>query len=136
MTSPPSSPTIVLYDGWCSLCCASADKLRKLDNSRNRLKMVDLRQESKLLEKHNLDPSEVRRVMHTITPDGQVHLAMDALRHAMTAVGRGWMINWTKLPIIRWITDPLYLCLAHNRLRWFGKSKCSDDACSIDQSSD
>ena len=125
-----SSPTIVLYDGWCSLCSASAIKLRKLDKNRNQLQMVDLRKESELLEVHNLDASEVRRVMHTITPDGQVHLAMDALRLAMSAVGRGWTINWTKLPIIRPITDHLYITFAKNRLRWLGKSTCVDGACS------
>lgn len=130
MPNATDEPIIVLYDAMCSVCSATANKLRKLDNSRNRLSMVDLRQETTLLEKHNLSPADVRRVMHAITPDGQIHIAMDAVRLSMQAVGRGWMINWTKLPIIRPITDRLYITFANNRLRWFGKHNCNNTTCS------
>lgn len=142
MSSTPTDPQpiVVLYDAMCSVCTNTAAKLRKLDNNRNRLLMVDLRQETTLLEKHNLSPADVRRVMHAITPDGQVLTAMNALRTIMSAVGRGWMINWTKLPIIRPITDRLYIAFANNRLRWFSKpiSKptCPDGACSTNPDSD
>ncbi len=130
MPNATDKPIIILYDGMCSVCSASASKLRKLDNNRNQLSMVDLRQETDLIKKHNLNPADVRRVMHAITPDGQVLLAMDSLRLTMQAVGRGWMINWTKLPIIRPTTDRLYITFANNRLRWFAKHKCDNNTCS------
>ena len=130
MPNASNEPIIVLYDAMCSVCSASAIKLRKLDNNRNRLSMIDLHQQTTLLEKHNLNPADVRRVMHAITPDGQVLLAMDALRITMQAVGRGWIINWTKLPIIRPITDRLYITFANNRLRWFRKHNCDNTTCS------
>lgn len=133
MSESPS--TIVLYDGMCSACSASAAKLRKLDGGRGRLELVDLRQETDLLEAHGLSASEIRRVMHTITPDGRVHLAMDALRVTMSAIGRGWMLGWTTLPGIRWATDRLYLWFAKNRLRWFAGSSCEDGVCAVDSES-
>jgi len=118
-------PTIVLYDGWCSLCSNSAAKLRTLDNNREILKLVNFRDHPELIETHNLDPAQVRRVMHAITPEGTVLTAMDALRHAMTRVGRGWMIAWTNLPILRTICNKLYLILANNRHRWFSRHHCT-----------
>ena len=116
----PHQPTItVLYDGWCSVCSAGAQRLIKLDNNRGHLRMLDLRTHNELIDKHNLSPSEVRRVMHAITQDGQVLTAMDAVRATMRAVNRGWLVAWTKLPLISWLCDRFYLWFANNRLRFF-----------------
>lgn len=115
----PDTPTIVLYDGWCSVCSSVADRLRQLDDNRGRLALVDLRQDDTLLKQHNLESKEIRRVMHAITPDGSVLIAMDAVRAAMRAVGRGWLIAWTKLPLISWVCDRFYIWFAHNRMRFF-----------------
>jgi len=126
----PPPPTIILYDGWCSLCTKSAAKLRKLDNNRGLLELIDLREHPSLIEQHNLDPAQIRRVMQAITPDATVLTAMDALRHAMGRLGRGWMLNWTRLPILRPLTDRLYLTLANNRHRWFSRHhSCTSDEC-------
>ena len=96
-----------------------ADRLRQLDDNRDRLTLVDLRQDDTLLKQHNLEPKEIRRVMHAITPDGRVLIAMDAVRAAMRAVGRGWLIAWTRLPLISWACDRFYIWFAHNRMRFF-----------------
>lgn len=113
------TPTIVLYDGWCSVCTNVAKRLRTLDDGRGRLELVDLREDERLLTLHQLDPKEIRRVMHAITPDGRVLVGMDAVRETMRAVGRGWLLAWTGLPLISWVCDRLYLWFANNRLRFF-----------------
>ena len=127
----PERKTIVLYDGWCSVCSASATKLRRMDKH-DRLELISLRDDAAHIETHGLDPKEVRRVMHAITPEGEVLVAMDALRATMSAVGRGWMLSWTRIPIISWICDRFYLWFANNRLRFFKRKHACDDACSID----
>jgi predicted DCC family thiol-disulfide oxidoreductase YuxK len=126
------APTKVLYDGWCVMCARAAERLRRLDRGRSRLEMIDLRQEDALVREHQLDAKEVRRVMHAITPDGEVLVAMDALRATMRAVNRGWMIAWTRIPLISWACDRFYLWFANNRLRFFKVKDPCDDACSID----
>lgn len=126
-----NTKTIVLYDGWCSVCSASATKLQRMDKH-DRLNMIDLREDPSIIETHALDPKEVRRVMHAITPDGEIVTAMDALRATMSAIGRGWMLAWTRIPIISWICDRLYLAFANNRLRFFKRKHACDDACSIE----
>ncbi len=133
MPSPPTkaAPTIVLYDGWCSVCSKGAAKLNKLDNNRGLLRTIDLRKENQLIEQHQLDPAQVRRVMHLITSTGEVLIAMNAVRESMRVLGRGWTITWTKLPILRWITDRLYLYFANNRHRWFAAHPCTDGSCAV-----
>tara|TARA_E500000318_G_scaffold1676_3_gene2213 strand:+ start:55197 stop:55586 length:390 start_codon:yes stop_codon:yes gene_type:complete len=128
----PDAPTIVLYDGICPSCNHVADRLRRIDDGRGKLKLVDLRQDQTYSEAHDLHPAEIRRVMHAITPDGRVHKAMDAVRVTMQAVDRGWMLAWTKLPLISWVCDRLYLWFAKNRLRFFKGKRSCDDACSIE----
>ncbi|MCR9074420.1 MAG: DUF393 domain-containing protein [bacterium] len=113
-------PTVVLYDGICPACTQVAERLRRLDNNRGRLELVDLRRDNRHIRDHDLQPAEVRRVMHAITPDGTVHTAMDAVRVAMRAVGRGWLVAWTRLPLISRLCDRFYLWFAKNRLRFFG----------------
>ncbi len=127
----PEQRTTVLYDGWCTVCSTSATRLRKMDKH-NRLSMIDLREDESIMSRHELDPKEVRRVMHAITPDGEILTAMDALRATMSAVGRGWMLVWTRIPIISWLCDRFYLWFANNRLRFFKRKHACDDACSID----
>ncbi len=129
--TPPNTKTIVLYDGWCSVCSASATKLRRMD-THNRLDMIDLRQDPSIIDTYALDPKEVRRVMHAITPEGEMLVAMDALRATMRAVGRGWMLAWTRIPIVSWVCDRFYMWFADNRLRFFKRKHACDDACSID----
>lgn len=130
-------PTIVLYDGWCSVCSNAAQRLRDLDGERGRLKLVDLRIDDSLVQEHQLDPKEIRRVMHVITPDGRVLVAMDAVRATMQAVGRGWLIAWTRIPLISWVCDRLYLWFANNRLRFFpSKASCENGSCKTDHGSD
>lgn len=133
MTIPQAKPqVIVLYDGWCSLCVKSMEKFRRFDDGNDRLWLIDFREDNELIELHDLDPAEVRRLIHSITPDGTVHTGMNAICVAMKAVGRGWMVSWTRLYFFRWCTDRFYLWFADRRLRWFGRRGCIDDQCRID----
>ena len=116
-------PTVVLYDGICPTCTHVAARLRRLDDGRGRLLLVNLREDTTYTQQHDLHPAEVRRVMHAITPDGRVHKAMDAVRVTMQAVGRGWLLAWTRLPLISWVVDRFYLWFANNRLRFFKNSQ-------------
>jgi len=137
MRTVTTDQTIILYDGWCSICTNTAAKLRRLDRNTNRLTLIDFRRDNSYIADHNLDPVKIRRVLHAITPAGQVLTAMDALRHTMKQVRRNKSIAWTALPILRPITDRLYLAFANNRHRLPGSHKsCPDGECSIIEQTD
>ena len=125
------SPTIILYDGRCTICTQAAAKISKLDNNRSIIEPADLHTHHEIIKQYDLNANEIRRVMHAITPDGQILTAMNALRHTMTRLNRGWMVNWTKLPLIKPLTDQLYLIFANNRNRFNRRHQCNDDSCSI-----
>jgi predicted DCC family thiol-disulfide oxidoreductase YuxK len=95
--------------------------------------MIDLRQDPSIIDTYALDPKEVRRVMHAITPEGEVLIAMEALRATMRAIGRGWMLAWTRIPVVSWVCDRFYMWFARNRLRFFRVKEPCNDACSIDE---
>lgn len=127
-----TNKTIILYDGSCSICTASANKLRQYDRHTNRLTLIDFRQDDSHITKHSLNPAEIRRVLHVITPSGQVLTAMNALRHTMKQVGRNKLLAWSSLPIVRPLCDRLYIIIANNRHRLPGSHKaCPDGSCSI-----
>jgi len=108
-------PLIVLYDGYCGACRAGARRLERLDPGHDALDMRDLREHDELIETHGIDPAAARREMHAITPAGETLAGMDAVRATLAAVGRGWMLGWTALPIIRPVADACYRFIARHR---------------------
>ncbi|MDF1809353.1 MAG: DUF393 domain-containing protein [Phycisphaerales bacterium] len=127
-------PTIVYFDGWCTVCIRSAEYFRKIDNNRNLVVCVDLRSDDERIQLTGMSVEQLATSLHTRTPDGNIYSGPDAIRHAMSAMGKGRQFAWTKWMIIKPIVDSLYLLFARNRLRWFKKNTCESDACSIDPS--
>ena len=73
--------------------------------------------------------------MHVICPRVGLLTGMDALRASYSAVGLGWLLAPTRLPLIRPLTDWLYLGFARHRMRisrWLGLTRVScDGACDV-----
>jgi len=61
--------------------------------------------------------------MHAVAPDGHLLIGMDAIRAAYSAIGMGWLLAPTRLPLLRRIADRAYAWFAANRYnisRWLG----------------
>ena len=72
-------------------------------------------------------------VLHAVTGDGTILKGVDAVREAYRAVGLGWVLWPTRLPVLRTMTDYMYRLFARNRIRWgrlFGRS-CPDGHCGV-----
>ena len=110
---------IVLYDGLCPPCRASAARIRKLDPQGDRVTLADSRARTDLIDRFGLVPADVRRSLHAVTPEGRVLKGMDAVRAALRAVNKGWVLGWTKLPIAKQISDVCYRLFAKHRFRLF-----------------
>ncbi|MBL4591154.1 MAG: DUF393 domain-containing protein [Phycisphaerales bacterium] len=124
-------PTIAYYDGWCSVCTKSAAVFEKLDRGRGLVRCVDFRSDDPLIEFAGIDLQTLAASLHVRTPQGEILSGPDSIRYVYQITGRGWQASWTRLPIIRQITDAGYRVFARNRLRWFGRSVCEDGSCSI-----
>lgn len=131
-----SAEITLLYDGECPLCVREASMLRRMDNGRGRLGLVDIAAPGFEAERYGLTFEGVMGAIHGILPDGGVVTGMEVFRRAYRAVGRGWVVGWTAWPIARPVMDACYRWFAANRLRitrrLFGRpAACEGDRCRV-----
>jgi predicted DCC family thiol-disulfide oxidoreductase YuxK len=122
----------LLFDGQCSICRRATEKL-KLRDHENRIVAEDISDPAFDPGRYGLTAEQVRTVMYVVLPDGRVLRAMDAVRAAYAAVGRGWLLAPTAWPGVRWLADAFYRYFARHRLtfsRIFGR-KCHSGSCSL-----
>ncbi len=116
----------IFVDGGCPLCRREASFMERLDKGRGRLDVVDI-------AKPDFDPAplgtDFQSMMdhiHGQEPDGTLVTGVEVFRRSYTVVGWGWLLNWTKLPIIRTIADAAYRFFAKYRLTFTGrKGECA-----------
>lgn len=119
----------LLYDGQCSICRRAIERLKRQDRA-NRLVLEDISDPAFDPGRYGLTQEQVRTAMHAVLPDGRVLRAMDAVRAAYAAVGRGWLLAPTAWPAIRWLADRFYSFFARHRMTF--RRRCRSDSCSID----
>jgi predicted DCC family thiol-disulfide oxidoreductase YuxK len=122
----------LLYDGQCSLCRRAMEGLKRRD-AKGLIVPEDISAPEFDPARYGLTAEQVRTAMHVVLPDGRVLRAMDAVRVAYTAVGRGWLVAPTGWPGVRLLADAFYRCFARHRLtfsRILGR-KCDAENCSI-----
>lgn len=125
---------LMLYDGHCSVCAASARSVEKLDRGRGRIRTVDFRRSLEEASAAGISSEQLEASLHTIARSGQVSRGPDAVREAIRSVGLGPLACTLSWPIIGGLFGACYDVFARNRLRWFGikPDVCNDGRCPID----
>ncbi len=125
-----SSPLKLLYDGQCSICRRATANLKRRDRE-NRIITEDISDPAFNPGRYGLTAEQVRTVMHVVLPDGRVLRAMDAVRAAYAAVGRGWLLAPTAWPGIRRLADAFYRGFARHRMTFSGRlgPRCDSGSC-------
>jgi predicted DCC family thiol-disulfide oxidoreductase YuxK len=122
----------LLYDGQCPFCRQEVAWLKWWD-TKNRLALEDITDPAFDPGRYGLTEEEAMGIIHGILPDGRVVRRVEALRQAYEAVGLGWMVAPTRLPVINWLTDKMYGAFARNRV-WLGRlfgRRCDDNTCAV-----
>jgi predicted DCC family thiol-disulfide oxidoreductase YuxK len=127
----PSCKLKLLYDGECPYCRRGVAWLKRRDRA-GRLAFEDITAVGFDPGKYGLTRDAVMRSLHGVRPDGTVVKGMDAIREACRAVGRGWLVAPTRLPLLRGASNALYRAFSH----WRGPmgqlvGGCSDGSCSV-----
>jgi predicted DCC family thiol-disulfide oxidoreductase YuxK len=120
----------LLYDGDCPFCRREVAWLRRHDRHR-RLALEDISAVGFDPAWYGLSWAEVRGVLHGILPDGRVVRRVEAIREAYRAIGLGWLMAPTRLPVVSWFLDRAYDAFARNRT-WLGgilEPSCTGGAC-------
>jgi predicted DCC family thiol-disulfide oxidoreductase YuxK len=120
----------VLFDGTCSLCRASAERVRRFDG-RQRIELLDLHDPSAARRFPRIDRDQAMKWMQAVDPSGRTFSGADA----WAQIGRllpGWnLVAWILLaPGIRWFAGKIYAWIARNRYRW-NRNVCADGSCQM-----
>ena len=101
----------MFYDGDCPLCLRETRLLRRLD-SKGRIGFINIAAE-------DFDASDVGKTqqklmaeMHGRLSDGSWVTGVEVFRRLYAAVGFGWLVAPTRLPVIRTILDLGYQVFA------------------------
>jgi predicted DCC family thiol-disulfide oxidoreductase YuxK len=122
----------LLYDGECPFCRREAQWLKRRDRA-GRLVLEDISALGFDPSRYGLARQEVMDVLHGVLPDGRIVRGVEALRQAYQAIGLGWLVAPTRLPVVRGALDRMYAAFARNRVglgRWFGR-RCQGGVCSM-----
>ncbi|MDZ7874259.1 MAG: DCC1-like thiol-disulfide oxidoreductase family protein [Rhizobium sp.] len=120
MDTTPATGPIILFDAECILCSANAQFVLSQDRKK-RFRLASMQGEvgSALYQRFGIDPGNPDSI---IVVDGE-HMLRDSDAVLSIYAGLGW--PWKVLSVFRFvprfIRDPLYLLLARNRYRLFGK---------------
>lgn len=122
----------ILVDGECPLCAKEAALLRKMDGGRGRLRITDITDPGFDPSAYGATYEDVMGTIHGRRPDGAVDHGVEVFRQSYRAVGWGWLLGWTRLPLIRPGVDAVYRFFARHRLRLTGRAgSCSGDRCRV-----
>ena len=131
-TIPSTGPLEILIDGLCPLCKQEARLLARMDKGRGRLILTDITSEGFNPADYNRTFEDVMGSIHARKADGSLVTGMEVFRLAYASVGWGWLVGWTKWPIIKPLVDASYRWFARNRLRLTGHAdRCDLGRCRV-----
>jgi predicted DCC family thiol-disulfide oxidoreductase YuxK len=113
-------PIEMFFDGECPLCLREVNWLRRLDKH-GRIRFVDITATDFDAASLGLTQDELMAKMHGRLADGTIVTGVEVFRYLYTAVGYGWLVAPTRLPIVKQGLDVAYKVFARNRLRFTGR---------------
>lgn len=120
------SGPVTVMDGNCAVCSTGARLIARFDR-RGEFRICRLQTElgQALLAHYGMDPEDPESWLYL--EDGQAHRSLDAIIRAGRRMGGpGWLLQPLRL-LPRSVRDWLYVKLARNRYRLFGRS----DMCAL-----
>ncbi len=128
-TQPNDYQVEVFFDGGCPLCRREINMLRRWDK-RKRIRFTDI-------DAPNFRAAELGKTQEDLMAHIQGRLAdgtwisgVEVFRQLYSAVGLGWIVVLTRLPILSQMLDWGYVLFAKNRLRLTGR--CKAGTCSVE----
>ena len=124
------SPCVeVFFDGDCPLCKREIDMLRRWDRHQ-RIVFTDV-------AARGFNPAEFGKTFDDFMahiqgrrlPSGEWIEGVEVFRQLYSAVGLGWLVAPSRLPIVKQVLDFGYRIFARNRLRLTGR--CTSATCEV-----
>ena len=113
-----SAPAVLIYDGECAMCRASALWLMRLALSRGELEILPCRAVSRRTRFPQISDEACMTAMQLVLPGGCTLAGADAVPELLRRIrGLGWLATVFALPGARPIARRVYGWIAKNRMR-------------------
>ena len=126
----------IFYDGACPLCLKEMQHLHRADRL-EKIRFEDINCKQFQTHYPAVDKHSANRILHGMLADGSIILGLDVTCKAWGLVGKGRWISYLRWPLIKQISDLVYLVFARYRYpisRWItGQQRC--DSCTLDRKS-
>jgi predicted DCC family thiol-disulfide oxidoreductase YuxK len=111
---------IILFDGVCNLCNSSVHFIIKKDKKKQFL-FTSLQSDAArdILLQFQLKNSELDSIL--LIENGQVYQKSDAILKIVKHLNGIWKMCYGFIILPKFIRDYVYIIIAKNRYRWFGK---------------
>jgi predicted DCC family thiol-disulfide oxidoreductase YuxK len=118
MGAPPVATAVLIYDGECSMCRASALWLMRWALSGGALEILPCRSEPRRARFPQISDAACTTAMQLVLPDGRVLSGADAVPELLRRIrGLGWLAAFFALPGARPVARRFYTWVARNRMR-------------------
>ncbi|MGH7277781.1 MAG: thiol-disulfide oxidoreductase DCC family protein [Candidatus Rokuibacteriota bacterium] len=114
----PVTPAVLIYDGECAMCRASALWLMRLALAGGALEILPCRSPVRLARYPQISEAACLRAMQLVLPDDRVLAGADAVPELLVRIrGLGWLARVFALPGVRPLARRVYAWIARNRMR-------------------
>ena len=109
---------VLVYDGECPMCRASALWLMRLALSRGHLEILPCRSPVRAERFPEITEAACLSAMQLVLPDRRVLAGADAVPQLLRRIrGLGWLAGFFALPLMRPLARGIYAWIARNRMR-------------------
>ncbi len=111
---------VVLFDGVCNLCCRGVHFIVRRDPAR-RFRFAPLQSPAarRILEELGQEQAEGGSIVLVV--DASFHMQSDAALRIAAGLRWPWPALCVLALVPRFIRDRVYMAVANNRYRWFGR---------------
>ena len=124
----------VFYDSLCPVCNTEVKFIRRRDEKReNSIEFIDITEPGFTAENYGFTLQEAVASMHGLDAQGKIITGVEVFRQMYAAVGLGWVLSFTRLPIIRNLANLSYKIFAYFRPRFssFKPAECATESCEL-----
>jgi predicted DCC family thiol-disulfide oxidoreductase YuxK len=112
------TPAVLIYDGDCAMCRASALWLMRLALRGGDLEILPCRSPVRVARYPRISETACLTAMQLVLPDGRVLAGADAVPELLRRIrGLGWLAGLFALPLVRPAARRIYAWIARNRMR-------------------
>lgn len=126
-----SGSDVVIYDGQCKFCTASARRLARADRH-ERLSFLSLHDPEVQRRWPTLAHDDLMQYVYVCTPSGACHRGAEALKYLSVRLpSLYWMAPFLHIPGMMPVWQALYRAFAKRRYRFGRIESCEDGSCRL-----